>query len=169
MHSIRQQIIDKLDLRFKAIVTAETFNSIRQQIINLVDNRFKTILVTGGYKMNLGNNIFAWRDTPIQLSEMPALVYSDRLENKESLTFGKNIRKLTIDVVVYAVTTAQIRECIADIEKAVYTDETWGGLALSTEFDANEMEIEQLEKYFAATKISIVVNYTTQMNDPYVQ
>jgi len=118
--------------------------------------------------MALGDNIFAWRKTPLQASELPALVYRDRTEMKEP-GWGIYENKLIIDVEIYTNTVAEIRECIADLEVAILKDETWGDLALYSELDVNEMEIEQKENIFVASKIIMIVEYRTVRGDPYTQ
>jgi len=112
-------------------------------------------------------NVYEWKDTSISATDLPALIYRDRQESKEKITFSKDVRKVLLEIEVFGETTAQIRECLAEIETAIYTDETWGGLALSTEIDMNEMEIEHKEDYFCASKISIAITYLTSYNNPY--
>jgi len=119
--------------------------------------------------MALKDNIFAWRDTPLQATELPGLIYRDRTETKDFLTFGRNYRRLTLEIEVFGSTADEIREAIADIETVIYNDETWGGLALNTQLNTNEMEIDQKENYFAASRIYMIVNFTTVKNDPYTQ
>jgi len=167
-YTIRELILTAIDTRFKTIVTPDTFNAIRQRIVDAIDSRCKTILTAGGYKMNLGSNVFAWRTTPIQSSEIPALVYRDRTETKEP-GWGIYENKLSLEIEIYANTAAEIRECIADLEVAIFNDETWGGLALITDLDSNDTEIEQKEDIFVASKIMMTVEYRTILGDPYTQ
>lgn len=116
-------------------------------------------------------NVYPWRDTnraPIGSSELPALLYRDRTESKtEGAGIFENV--LPIEIEIYGSTPAQIRECIAELEKKVLTDPTWGGLALWTELDTNEMEIQQKENIFVASKIIMAVQYRTVWGDPYTQ
>jgi hypothetical protein len=116
--------------------------------------------------MALGDNIFAWRKTPLQKSELPALIYRDRTETKGKSAFKEDIRIITLEVEIFAETAEKIRECLADIERSIYTDETWGGLALSTAFNINDVEIEHMEDYFSASRILIDVTFFTVGNDP---
>jgi hypothetical protein len=167
-YTIRELVIAAIDTRFKLIVTPDTFNAIRQRIVDAIDSRCKTILIAGGYKMNLGSNVFAWRTTPIQSSEIPALVYRDRTETREP-GWGYFQNKLPIEIEIYAHTPAEIRECIADLEKTIYTDDTWGSLALCSDMDINEMEIEQKEDMFVGTRILLTVTYRTVFGDPYTK
>jgi hypothetical protein len=167
--TIRIKIISAIDTRFKTIVTEDVFNSIRQRIIDAADTQFKTILIAGGYKMNLGSNVFAWRSTPIQKSELPALVYRDRIQTKSEEIWGYYLNEMQLEIEIYAESPAQIRECLADIEKSIYTDTTWGNLALISTLLTDEVQIEQKEDIFVATQIILIVQYLTIMGDPYSQ
>lgn len=118
--------------------------------------------------MALGDNIFVWRKTPLQASEIPALVYRDRIEIKEP-GWGSVDNKLQIEIEIYANTSAEIRECIADLEVTVFSDDTWGELAIFSELDINEMEIEQKEDIFVASRIILNVHYRTVIGDPYTK
>jgi hypothetical protein len=118
--------------------------------------------------MALGDNIFAWRKTPLQASELPALVYRDRTETKEP-GWGIYENKLSMEIEIFANTAAEIRECIADLEVAIFNDETWGGLALTSELETNDMEIEHKEDIFVASKIILNVHYRTIFGDPYTK
>lgn len=118
--------------------------------------------------MALGDHVYPWRDTPIQLTELPALVYRDKIETKQP-RWGICDNRLEIEIEISGSTPAEIRACLADLEKVVETDERWGGLALYSEFDINEMEIEQKENMFVASKVILVVVYRTVFGDPYTQ
>lgn len=165
--SIRQRIINAMDTRFRGIITPETFNSVWQQIINALDLRFKAI-IGGGYKLNLGNHVFPWKATPLQSSELPALVYRDRTDQRME---GCGVYEVTmpIEIEISANTPEEIRECIAELEKAIYSDKTWGGLALHTKLDTTEMKVDQKLDYYSASKIVMTVFYLTVIGDPYTK
>lgn len=116
--------------------------------------------------MGLGDNVFAWRTTPLQATELPAIVYRDRVETKEP-GWGVNDYKLAIELEIYGNTVAEIRGCLAALEAAIFVDDTFGGLAIQSELNVNEMEIEQKEDIFVGSKILLIVNYRTVSGDPY--
>ncbi len=142
--------------------------SIRQQIITAIDTRFKTILIAGGYETNLGSNVFAWRSEPLQESELPALIYRDRTEAR-MLGCGIYDLSLGVEIELFSSSAAGVRSLLVDLEKGIFTDETWGGLALTSEIEMNEMEIEQKENIFCASKIIMAVEYRTVRGDPYTR
>jgi len=118
--------------------------------------------------MALGDNIFAWCKTPLQASELPALVYRDRTETKEP-GWGIYENKLSIEIEIFGNTVDEVRACLADLETAIFSDDTWGGLALITDLDSNDMEIEQKEDIFVASKIILNVLYRTVIGDPFTE
>jgi len=142
-------------------------DSIRTKIISAMDTRFKGILVASGYETNVGNHVFAWKETPFEASDLPALNYRDRTENKESLSFSHQLNILTVEVDIFSETLAEIRKILADIEKAIATDLTWSGNAMDTELNLIEMAVEQNENLFSGQKISVIVFFKTQHGNPY--
>ena len=76
---------------------------------------------------------------------------------------------MPVEIEIYGSTPEEIRECLAELEKAVESDPRWGGLALLTELDINEMEIEQNENIFCASRIVMRVQYRTLRGNPYIQ
>lgn len=113
-------------------------------------------------------NVYAWRSTPIEVSELPALVYRDRTESKaEGCGIFEN--SLSIEIEIYGTTPDQIRECIAELEKAINADKTWGGFALHTKLETSEMMVAQKENIFTATNIVMTVFYLTVIGDPYTK
>lgn len=118
--------------------------------------------------MPLKDNIFAWKTTPIQSSEIPCLIYRDRTGTME-FGWGYCENKASVEIEIYADTPDEIRGYIADLEKAIFTDDTWGNLAMYSELNTNEMAIEQKENIFVATQILLTVTYRTVFGDPYTK
>jgi hypothetical protein len=140
-------------------------DSIRQKIITAIDTRLKTILIANDYQTNMGNHIFAWREEALQESELDGLIYKDRTESKVE---GCGIDEMTMPVEIEIDSTSPelVRKCLADLEKAIAVDRTWGQLAIHTKLETSEMAVEQKEKSFAASKILMTVEYQTVMGDP---
>ena len=143
-------------------------DSIRQRIISAVDTRFKTILVAGGFKTNMGQHIFEWKTDPFQASEVDGLTYNDRTEQRE---VGCGIYDLTLplEIEIASTTPAQVRKCLADLEKAIHVDLTWGSLAFGSDLDANEMVVEKKEHVYTGSKITMNIYYRTLIGDPDTQ
>lgn len=143
-------------------------DSIRQRLISAIDTRLKTILIASGYKTNMGQNIFEWKTDPFQASQIDGLTYRDPKEQRE---LGCGIYDLTLplEIEIASTTPAQVRKCLADLEKAVHVDPTWGGLAFGSDIDANEMAIEKKEHVYTGSKITVNIYYRTVMGDPDTQ
>ncbi len=140
-------------------------DSIHQRIISAIDTRFKTILIAGGYKTNMGQHVFAWKETPFDASEIDGLNYRDRREQR---TPGCGVYEFTlpIEIEVFSSSPEGIRKCLADLEKAIFVDETWGGLAENSEIDSSEMAIEHKEHIYGASNVVMTVEYRTVRGDP---
>jgi hypothetical protein len=129
-------------------------------IIDDLDTKFKAIKTTAGYKTNLGNYVFAWRDlekNPFQTSELPGLNYKDTVEH-ESLTFEKTLETMSVECDIGATSASIIRDCISDIEKAVATV-TVSGKQINAELLSDEMNVEHLENLVFMGKAIIQIQY----------
>ncbi len=140
-------------------------DSIRQRIITAIDTRLKGILIAGGYQTNLGSHVFAWRAEPLQESELDGLIYRDATESKVE-GCGVDEMTLPVEVEIDSTSPEQIRKCLADLEKAIQVDRTWGQLAIHTKLETSAMGVEKKEKVFVASKILMAVEYQTVMGDP---
>ncbi len=146
-------------------------DTIRQQIIDAIDERFKLIKVVNGYETNLGNSVYQWKAVSYEGADLPLIEYRD-ISNESGI--GPNPthdHRLTIEaeIVVAAgnTTAAQIRKMIADVKKAIGTDLRWGGLAITTEPISDSMVIEQNEKIIGGVKINFTIIYRTMAWDEY--
>jgi hypothetical protein len=48
-------------------------------------------------------------------------------------------------------------------------DPSWGGLAIWTDLAEEEMDVEQKENIFTASKVLLMVDFLTIIGDPYTQ
>lgn len=137
--------------------------SIRQQLIGKIDTRFKAIKTTAGYRTNIGNNVFDWLDRDLAEKELDALIYRDRANDieAETLELRDNRMRLEIEIKTKAAgaTAARVREMIADVYQAIGTDDTWDGLAINSEPVSEEMEIRQGDKITGGATLTIEIEY----------
>lgn len=141
-------------------------DSIRQQIMTAIDTRLKTILVSGGYETNAGNNIYEFWDIALEEDELPAIIWRDGAEDTELLVSTTQDRRLTVELIMQAVgTTAPttLRKMIADVEKAMLVDNTWGSLAIFTSpLDITDVfEVDHKERRIGACRAKFTVLYRT--------
>jgi hypothetical protein len=139
-------------------------DSVRQDIIDAIDTRMKAILITGGYETNIGQNVFDWRAEPLEEDDLPALIYRDLSVETEVVSFATFVHKMVFSIMVACASSTPmttIRKIIADIDKAVGVDHTWGGLALMTERISDESGVEINERKYAGCQIVFNVIFRT--------
>jgi hypothetical protein len=137
-----------------------------------MDSRFSAILTTGGYETNIGTNVVDWPVEPFTDEELPVLTYKDVTVETEVESFVGFANRMTV-IITAAVTSttpmAQIRKIIADVDKAIGIDQTWGGLALMTERVGDESEATIQEKKFTGCSITVVVTFRNIAWNDYTQ
>ena len=144
-------------------------DTIRQRIVNAIDTRFKAILVTGGYETNIGSHVFWWKDSPMQISDLPGMNCKDNSPDKE---LGCGVEDHVLPIAIEAATSGSttptdLRKIIADIEKAIGVDETWGGLAQATDLKEEGISIQQNENKVGLVNLTMVIEYTLVRFDAY--
>lgn len=198
--SIRHSVIDALDTRFKIIKDtdqvigsdtknytcklAHTAASTNKPITGVDYAIYWTqtgssgiawvtgsAYTAGGYKTDLGNNIFAWRDlkkNPFQISELPGLNYKDVMVEHEPLTFEEtlNIMPLELEIGISGNNPElTLRDCISDIEKMIGTALSVSGF-LDMELKSDEMEIEHLENKIMMARVILQIQYMNTNGNP---
>lgn len=144
-------------------------DSKRQIILNAIDTALKTIKIANGYETDLGNNIFEWREEPLQESELPAAIWRDTDEPVE-FTIGAHEHKLTVEIELYAVGPTSptiLRKLIADVVKLVGANLTWSGNAEDTKPQTEDIKTEKESRRIAGALVKFEVIYTTNRFDPY--
>lgn len=140
-------------------------DSIRQQIIDKIDTRFKAIKKTGGYKTDVGLHVFDWLDRDLADSELGALIYRDRTNTKNASSqkiFDNKVR-LEIEVKTKSASTTakQVRMMIEDVYKAIGTDETWSGLAQKTNSVEDNINVDLADRIVGSGTITVEIEYRT--------
>ena len=140
-------------------------DSIRQQIIDAIDARFKTIKTTGGYKTNIGNNVYDWLERDLADTELDALIYRDKSNGKNASSqkiFDNKVRlEIEVKTKSAGATAEQVRMMIEDVYKVIGTDETWGGLAQKTNPSQDNINLEQADKIVGSGTIIVDIEYRT--------
>lgn len=148
-----------------------TEGPIEQLIINKIDTRFKTILVANGYATNIGQHVNWWKESPLAIADLPGMNLRDR---DESRTLGCGIYDRTLSIEIEASVsgsdspeTARLIE--ADIEKAIFVDDTWDGLAGISDITGSRKEAEQKQNKVAKVRVAMEIEYRTIRGDAYTQ
>lgn len=146
-------------------------DSKRQDIIDAIETRMKTILVAGGYETNLGSNVFIWKATPFQSTEVPGVDVRDVDDISEAQTVGEEIHTMPIECRCHVGTTASmtdVRKITADINKAVGVDVTWSGLAEdTTQVQGGLADIEIGNEVNTIVVVKFSITYVTGRYDSY--
>jgi hypothetical protein len=147
-------------------------DTVRQDIIDAVDARLKAILVSNGYETDVGSNVFDWHAEPLEEDDLPALIYRDTSVETTVDTIASFSHRMILSIMA-AVTSSTpmttIRKIIADIDKAIGVDHTFGGLALMTERISDESGIEINERKYAGCQIVYAITFRTSGWNDYVK
>lgn len=143
-------------------------DSKRQAICDAMEVLLKTILRANGYNVDLGSNVYSWRDANLPSANLPALIYRDE-QNTVAQTFGNQIHSLGVALEIYAETNVEgMRAMIADVTKCIGTDLTLGGLCADITPLADEsIRIEHANKRVFGILLKIVIQYETENWNPY--
>ena len=146
-------------------------DSIREQVVQAFDTLLQTI-TTPTYETDAGSNVYGWRDTPLEQSQLPALVWRDTADvTPETAAVDLHTLTVEVDCVVVKTTTvsamAQMRKLIADVVKVLGTDLTLGGLAHDIFEVAEEVQVEHDGKKILTATKTFEIHYTTNHFDPY--
>lgn len=144
---------------------------IRQTLINNIKTQLQTITVANSYETNLGSNVFEWRESPLQQSELPAIILRDP-SNQLVKTFGKHESVLRLELEIYTQgTPATMRKAIADVIKCIGVEGKKDNpftVAEVIKFAGDEeIETEHTEHKFAGVKMTFEIEYITDPWDPF--
>jgi hypothetical protein len=148
--------------------------TIRMRIMVMIAARLVTILTSAGYRTNIGSHVFVWRDTeqrPLESTEVPGIVYSDIADSYEPYIFGVDLHSLKVDIRIAmsgATVEMILRQAVADLEKAIHLDRTWGGIAVDSFLETNETAIQHLENKVGMIQLPLTVLYATVAGDAYM-
>jgi hypothetical protein len=138
----------------------------RQKIMDAVIARLAAITGPATYYTNFGGRVFDWRKTPIGNDELPALNVMDPddvallNEMKGGGTDLPHDLTVIVSVPVFG-TSADMRKAIADVYKAISTDETWGGLAYLTDPLGDTINVAQEDRRVLSVDITLQIKYKT--------
>ncbi len=149
-------------------------DTIRQQIINAIEIRFQGITIANDYQTNIGLNVSLWKDFPWEQGIDSGVDIRDPECTAVADAFPTHTFRMMVKVTAFAkagaLTAKEIRDkTLADINKAIGVDPQWGGLAQNTEPPSDSIIIEQKDKIIGGVEITCVVQFRTKTWDPYIQ
>jgi hypothetical protein len=140
---------------------------VRETIVAAVKTRFQAILVSGGYRTNLGNNVFLWRNlaaTPLDANELPGINIKDTKCASDQNTSHVQIHNLLIEVEGLAASSAtptDIRKMISDLQQAILVDRSWGIYNVDTRPIGDAMDIQHKEDVVGGFRYQFTIIYRT--------
>ncbi len=145
-------------------------NSRRQRIITELISVFAKLTKLYGHKTNLGSNVFEWKTTPFQETDLPGMDLRDTGEAVEVKGLN-HYYTLTIEIeakMSASTSTALAREVIADIMTIIGQNCTLNGLVTNLKPVENELlDFEQANKKFGTITMTFEVEYITKSFQPY--
>lgn len=147
---------------------------VRQDIIDALKARLETIVAGATYHRDI-TTVEVFRTIPLEpsgatASQLPAAIIRDlsnTVMGAQGVDSPYNVTDhlLRIEIEVIASegeTDEEIREHIADIYKAIGTDETFGGVATKADPVGDEMLITEEDRRIAGARMVITVEYRTR-------
>jgi len=137
----------------------------RGDIVSAMSTRFKAIHSgSGSYQTNLGDHVGVWRTVALGDAELPYLNLRDPSESTVDDTQGGAVgrmtqRQLTVEIEIVCSDMTILRKCQEDVELAIHSDETFGGLALRTQPISSEVLAVQDRDAIGGMLITVRVDY----------
>ncbi|HWT00198.1 MAG TPA: hypothetical protein VN256_08120 [Pyrinomonadaceae bacterium] len=154
MTSRRQQIVDEVKERLALITTANEYAP---------GHNFET---------DLGLSLSEWRTEAFAEEELPGINLRDE---SESVTYkdkhsGSVMRQLNVvaDLVFKEtdVSATLARKGLADVERAVAVDPTWGGRARLTIMRESRLMTDDKGNWLGGARVALTVEYFTRPWEP---
>lgn len=123
------------------------------------------------YHTELGSNVFYWRDAPLDSTQLPGMVIRDT-NNAHDLQANGNQNQYDYQILSVEIectgtenttTPEYVDKMIADVQKAIGVDDTWGGIALRTELENDEKTVNQDSNKIGGALIKFNVRYRTNL------
>jgi hypothetical protein len=150
-------------------VTVTTDNPIRIQILTALAARLATITIANGYRTNLGSDVHEWAVTTLDPNESSLRVeYRDETGTTEWYSAMLHLHTLPVTLRVSCknntagAALSTMRDAMADIYTAIFTDVTFGGLAEDTNQEGSIKEDKgEAADTAAGAEVVYMIEYTT--------
>lgn len=137
----------------------------RESILAAVVSGMGTISIANGYHTDVLTTIL-WRKVPFAEGELPAINIRDMKDSTTDLSGGPGhsmpeLHELTIELDAVCNTSTAAHQMIDDIRKLCGVDETWGGIALRTWPQGDEIIVDDNGIRVLGAMVTIRVDYRT--------
>lgn len=141
---------------------------LRQSIMTAIVARLGAISTANDYLTALGSNVYEWKTTKWESSDLPGVTVKDMADTilseqtRGQDSFFMHSLRVQVELATSGSTSmTAIRQMIGDVYRAVWLDATWGGLAIQTLDAGNEIATEKEEYQVVGATISLDVIYRT--------
>ncbi len=153
----------------KGLGHGDMANSIRQLIVDAIVTRMQSITTVNSYETELGANVYEWRTTDLQASELPCVIIKDA---SETVVVKGSVHEYTLPIELEIKATGSdmtvIRDALADVIVAVGTDPGWGSLVVRTIPVENEtLDFDQQDRKYSTTILKLELTYRTKPFQPF--
>lgn len=147
-------------------------DSLRETVVQALNARLQTITVANLYETNAGLNVSSWRDTPLDINTLPALVWRDTdAATPEAGALDVHRLNVEIDCVVAGTSLNSVmillRKLIADVVKALGSDLTLGGAVHDILQGGEEIHVQHEEHKLMNATLAFVLVFSSAHFDPY--
>ena len=139
----------------------------RSDIVDAVLTRMETILVANGYNTDVGNNAEKDRTDPMGEDEEYLIdVVAGEWETEDMSMQVRRWMNVSVTFACSGFDAITNRDLIiVDVVKAIYTDVTWGDLAIMTEETGGAADKDTSEKLFAWGEVDMKILYATSVGE----
>jgi len=132
----------------------------RQNIVTTIVEQMQKISSANGFYSQAGENVFEWKEKPLDKDEYPAIIVRDVSDNTtdENQTLDHKL-KIEIDIATKGKDTAtwDIREVISDVLKAFGLVEN--ELNYICSYNGSDSLVEQKDTLYGGARLEFTVAY----------
>jgi hypothetical protein len=143
--------------------------TIRKNIIDELETGLKTIIQSNGYRTDIGNTVYTWKEIPINQDETQSLIIKDPINRNESPGYFNHEQVIEINVEIFYSGTdpvSLVRDTIADVYEWCGKNQQLNGNSERIEYVSDTIESEHLEQITAAGLLRLDVYYITNAFKP---
>jgi hypothetical protein len=149
-------------------------NLISRQILDAMESRLRRIRAVNGFNSDFGIQVFRHRIEEISINQLPCVCFWDVGESVG--IGGSDTVERTLTVEIEAVTYGHDEDLVnaaldlvrEDLEKAIGSDDQWGGLAETTELSEWRKDFSKKEYMRGSVLMVVTIEFRTQRWDPAV-
>jgi hypothetical protein len=139
--------------------------TVRERIVDAIVERMEKITKEQGYGTDIGKVVLVWPGEAVEATEAGIVIVKDVACETEPDNFKCFRHALAVEVSVVFCgddCVKNARRAIGDVMEAIGEDMTWGGLALLTNKNSDEMSLETKTVPVCVVRMVLQIIYRTQ-------